>query len=165
MSNIKSFKMPAPLVIPMAENMTSFTAFAEKANQVSENKWKLEVSKLETQQNEKLSKMTKEMNKLKYQLSQVKPKREPLNKKRLVLKELERSSPVSNIKRHNSVESSEDSDSDSACSTETKKNINSRKSKAERNEHERISNLHRRYSCQLGSGESKVTKTVNKSGR
>ena len=31
-------KMLAPLVIPMAENMSTFTNFAERANQVSENK-------------------------------------------------------------------------------------------------------------------------------
>lgn len=144
--------MPAPLVIPMAENMSSFTSFAEKANHVSENKWKLEVSKLELKQNETLAKMTKEMNELKYELSICVKQ----NEKRDALKEKDRNSPVAKSVRRNSISSSEDSDS--SCVSDSKKSVKPGKTRAERSEHERINNLQRRYSCQLGNGESKVTK-------
>lgn len=154
--------MPAPLVIPLAENMSTFTTFAEKANQVSENIWKLEVNKLELQENESLAKMTKEMNELKHKLSQIKPTnmraKHSKNRQRGVSQDNDRNSPASSTDRCSS------SSSDENCETrDSKKHGKSVSSKAERIEHERINNLQRRYSCKLGSRENiNVSKTITR---
>lgn len=135
--------MPAPLVIPMAENMTSFTNFAEKVNQVSENKCKREIGILENKQTEKLAKMTKEMNDLKYELTQLKPR----SVKRDAVKEPGRNSPQAKITKTVKCDSPRN---DNEENIEPKRRSKLGESKAERDEHERITNLHRRYACKLG---------------
>jgi hypothetical protein len=132
--------MPAILVLPMAENMTTFTNFAEKVNQVSENKCKLEVSIMESKQTEKLAKMTKEMNDLKHELSQLKPKRG----KRDAMKEAGRNSPKAKLTKCDSPREA------SRENIEPKRRAKSGESMEVRAENERINNLQRRYSCKLG---------------
>lgn len=132
--------MPAILVLPMAENMTTFTNFAEKVNQVSENKCKLEVSIMESKQTEKLAKMTKEMNDLKHELSQLKPRRG----KRDAVKEAGRNSPKAKLTK---CESPKENNGENI---EPKRRTKSGDSMDKRAENERIVNLQRRYSCQLG---------------
>lgn len=137
--------MPAPLVIPMAENMSSFTNMAEKANHVSENKCKLVVGILENKQTEKLAKLTKEMNELKYELSKIKP---TLGQgKRNVVKEAGRNSPLAKVTKTLKCEIPRNNNEENF---EPKRRSKAGKSKAERVENNRITNLQRRYTCQLG---------------
>lgn len=128
----------------MAENLSTFTNFAEKANQVSENKYKLEVEILETKATEKLAKMTKEMNELKYELSQIKPVQ---SGKRVSVKEPGRNSPQAKLSKTTNSDTRKENDEN----VEAKRKTKSGDTKAERAENERINNLERRYKNRLGS--------------
>ncbi|KAL4233363.1 hypothetical protein ACF0H5_008045 [Mactra antiquata] len=136
--------MPAPIVIPMAENMSTFTNFAEKANVVSENKCKLQVELLESKTSEKLAKMTKEMNDLKYELSQIKPVRRG---KRDSVKEPGRNSPLAKLSKSAHCDTRRDNEEN----VEPKRKTKSGDTMAERAANERITNLERRYKNQLGN--------------
>lgn len=131
----------------MADNMSSFTNMAEKANQVSENKFKLVVGILENKHTEKLAKLTKEMNELKYVLSKIKPK---LRKgKRVVVKEAGRYSPLAKVTKTETVKCDSPIHNNEE-NVEPKRRSKAGESKADRAENNRITNLHRRYTCQLG---------------
>lgn len=140
--------MPAPLVIPMAENLTTFTNFAEKANLVSENRCRIEVGILEIRQNESLTKMTKEMNELKYELAKMQLSR----RKRDSVKEIGRNSPQSKATK---AVQSESPLNENEEDIDPKKRTKLGETKAERVENERINNLHRRYSAKLGNDFNK----------
>lgn len=149
--------MPAPLVIPMAENMSSFTSFAEKANQVSENKCKLVVGAIESKQNETLVKMTKEMNELKYELTKMKPAAKR-SVKRDSVKEPGRNSPLAKVTKTSNSECCGVESVENLENIEPKRRSAPGSSQAERAEKDRLTNLHRRYSCQLGEETSLLVK-------
>ncbi|KAH3738006.1 hypothetical protein DPMN_044609 [Dreissena polymorpha] len=143
----------APLVISKAENISTFTSLAEKANQVSENKCQRIISSLESKQTETLAKMTKEMNELKYVLSQIKVK----TGKREAIKEQGRNSPRAKfakvLLRDNtcSDETPEDVKENTEQKYSTKRARSSVITKKERLMLARTENQQRRYSCQLGN--------------
>lgn len=135
--------MPAPLVISKPENMGTATGYAEKANHISENKCKIKIGVLDAKQNESLNKMTKEMNDLKYELSQLKPQ----CTKRIGKKEAGRNSPKAKLSKRDVREVTNENEEND----EPKRRGKLGDSMAERSEHERITNMHRRYSAQLGA--------------
>jgi len=164
----------APLVIPMAANVGSFTNIASRANQVSENKCRREMDRMDAQQHEVLTKMAKEMNELKYVLSLIKPKRN----KRQAIKEQGRNSPQAKytkvLLRDNSVNDDIEQDMsytypprcekrrqsltglNSEEKTDTVRSLSARAkttvvTKAERDAEDRITNLHRRYMLAQGT--------------
>lgn len=147
--------MPVPFGIPMAENLVTFTNFAEKANHVSENKCRMEVGILDSKQNESLTKMTKEMNELKYEFSKMKSSRG----KRDYVKEASRDSP--HIKVTKTVKS-ESPLNENEENLEPKRRTKLGETKAERAENERINNLQRRYTAKLGNDINKCLTTTLK---
>ena len=134
--------MPAPLVIPVVETMATATCYAEKANRVSENKFKITVGILDTQQSDLLVKMDKELFTLNHELAIMKHKRRA---KRSAKKEADRGSPLAKLICAVSCESPI---SDNSENIEPKRRYPKGSTMAERNDNERINNLQRRYAAQ-----------------
>ena len=143
--------MPAPVVLPMAENMCSAATYAEKINQVTENKLQITKDLLDFQQNITVAKMNKEMYDLKGELVQMKKN----STKRTGKKEPGRNSPQAKqtkvtLYKDCVFEVKQDDSSSESDSVEPKrKSKSSEHTMAKRSENERIHNLHRRYAAKV----------------
>ena len=141
--------MSAPIVLPMPENLPSAANYAEKINQVTENKLQITKDLLDLQQNVTVAKMNKELYDLKGELSQMK------SSKRTGKKEPGRNSPQAKLTKVTLYKDcvfelkQDDSNSEPDDEESKRKGKSSENTMAKRSENERIKNLHRRYAAKM----------------
>lgn len=146
--------MPAPIVLPMPENLPTAANYAEKINHVTENKLQITKCMLEQQQNMTVTKMNKEMFDLKGELIEMKKG----HSKRSAKKEQGRNSPKAKLTKvtlYGDCEfelTSDDASSTTSSeeeNTDPKQKRKSENTMAIRRENERITNLHRRFTAKM----------------